>query len=104
MQIRFFALNDDCGLDLVGDIEAAGRFPEVRFEVERHFENFVATIEVRQVLVYCTRLAEDLPGRIVAIEEVYLAHMRGKVKPEQQSRTLTWLIEDACPKVNLNSE
>ena len=97
MQFRFFNLNDDGGLDLVGEIDVAGVFSAVRSEVERQFDYLVSTLKVRQILVLSTSLG-DPPGRIVAAEAVYVAHLSGKVQPERQSRSLLWLIEDYVPK------
>jgi hypothetical protein len=97
MQFRFFALSDDGGLDLVGEIDVIGAFSEVKGQVERHFESVASTFDVRQVLVLCTSLG-DPPGRIVAAEAVYVAHLSGKIKPAQQARSLIWLIEDYVPK------
>jgi hypothetical protein len=97
MQFRFFSLNDDGGLDLVGEINVAGIFSDVRVEVERHFDHLVSTFKVRQILVLSTSLG-DPPGRIVAAEAVYVAHLSGKVQPERQARSLIWLIEENVPK------
>ena len=97
MEFRFFALNDQRNLDPTGQIEAIGPFAEIRFEVERHFDTVVSAAEPRQAIVLCTDLGEP-PGQIVAIEAVYVAHLAGKVKPEQQVRTLVWLVEENVPK------
>jgi len=97
MEFLFFALGDQATLEPIGQIEAAGPFAEVRFEVDRHFDNVVSAAESRQVIVLCTTLGEP-PGQFVAIEAVYVAHLTGKVKPEQQVRTLVWLVEENVPK------
>ncbi|MEX2137692.1 MAG: hypothetical protein WD894_00410 [Pirellulales bacterium] len=97
MQFRFFSLSDEAGLDLVGEIDVTGVFSDVKGAVEQHFENVVSTFAVRQVIVLCTSLG-DPPGRIVAAETVYVAHLSGKVKPPQQSRSLIWLVEESVPK------
>ncbi len=97
MQFRFYNLNDEGALDLVGEIDVAGVFSEVKSEVERQFDYLVSTLKVRQILVLSTSLG-DPPGRILAAEAVYVAHLSGKVQPERQSRSLLWLIEDYVPK------
>lgn len=97
MEFQFFALGDEAKLEQVGAIEANGPFAEIRFDVERHFDNVVSADEPRQVIVLCPKLGES-PGQIVAIEAVYVAHLTGKVKAEQQVRTLVWLVEENVPK------
>jgi hypothetical protein len=97
MQFRFYDVNDEGALDLVGEIDVTGAFSDVKSEVERQFEHFVTTFKVRQILVLSTGLG-DPPGRIVAAEAVYVAHLSGKVQPERQARSLIWLIEDYVPK------
>jgi hypothetical protein len=97
MEFRFYALGNEATLDLVDQIEATGPFAEIKFEVERYFDNIVAAAEARQVIVLCTTMGEP-PGYIVAIEAVYVAHLFGKVRPEQQVRTLNWLVEENVPK------
>jgi hypothetical protein len=97
MEFRFFALGNDAKLEPTGQIDAAGPFAEIKFDVERHFDNVVSSAEPRQVIVLCTTLGEP-PGQIVAIEAVYVAHLTGKVNPEQQVRTLVWLVEENVPK------
>jgi hypothetical protein len=97
MQFRFFSLNDDGALDLVGEIDLTGVFSDVKTEVERHFDHLVSTFKVRQILVLSTSLG-DPPGRIVAAETVYVAHLSGKVQPERQARSLIWLVEENVPK------
>jgi hypothetical protein len=97
MQFRFFALGNEEKLEQVGEIEADGPFAEIRFEVDRHFDNVVAPAEPRQVAVICTKMGEP-PGQIVAVEAVYVAHRTGKVRPEQQVRTLVWLVEESVPR------
>jgi hypothetical protein len=97
MEFRFFALSDEAKLEQVGAIEANGPFAEIRYEVERHFDNVVSAEEPRQVTVICTTMGEP-PGQIVAVEAVYVAHQIGKVRREQQVRTLVWLVEENVPK------
>lgn len=97
MHFRFFALNDEGGWDLISELGTSGPFADVRGEVERHFEELATTLKWRQLILLCTSLG-DPPGRIVAAEAVYVAHLSGKVKPAQQSRSLVWLVEDYVPK------
>jgi hypothetical protein len=97
MEFRFFTLGNEAQLEQVGAIEADGPFAEIRFEVDRHFDNVVSPVEPRQVTVICTNMGEP-PGQIVAVEAVYVAHQTGKVKPEQQVRTLVWLVEENVPR------
>jgi hypothetical protein len=97
MEFRFYALGNEATLDMVGQIEATGPFAEIKFEVERHFDHVIAAAEARQVLVLSSSLGKTR-GHIVAIEAVYLAHLSGKVKPEQQARMLNWLVEENVPK------
>jgi hypothetical protein len=96
MEFCFLALRSEANLDLIGAIEAAGPFGEIRFEVDRHFDTVVSATETRQVIVLCANMGQP-PGQIVAIEAVYLAHLSGRVKPEQQVRTLVWLVEECVP-------
>ena len=98
MRFRFYALSDERALELVGEIDAGGDFSDMKVEVERQFENVVKTLEVRQVLVLCAELG-DPPGHIVAAEAVYVAHLSGKVRQEQQSRSLNWLVEENVPRL-----
>ena len=97
MTFHFFALGSAATLDPLGEIEVAGPFAESKFDVERHFDTIVAKADARQAIVLCTTLGKP-PGHIVAIEAVYMAHLNGKVKPEQQARTLIWLVEENVPK------
>jgi hypothetical protein len=97
MEFRFFALGNEAKLEQVGAIEADGPFAEIRFEVDRHFDNVVSAAEPRQVIVLCTKIGRSL-GQIVAVEAVYVAHETRKVKPEQQVRTLVWLVEENVPR------
>jgi hypothetical protein len=97
MEFRFFALGNDARLEPIGRIDADGPFAEIKFDVERHFDNVVSSAEPRQALVLCTDMG-DPPGQIVAVEAFYVAHKSGRVKPEQQVRTLAWLVEENVPK------
>ena len=97
MQFRFLALSETGALDVVGEIDVPGVFANVKAAVDEHFDHVVSTFGVRQILVLCTSLG-DPPGLIVAAEAVYVAHLSGKIKPPQQTRTLLWLIEDYVPK------
>jgi hypothetical protein len=97
MTFRFLALGDQARLDAVGEIEAGGTFAEVRFDVERHFDNEIARLQAGQTLVLCPDLG-DPPGALVAAETVYMAHVIGRVKPDRQVRTLVWLLDDFVPK------
>jgi hypothetical protein len=97
MEFRFYALGNEAILEPVDHLDATGPFAEIKFEVERHFDNVIAGTCARQVVVLCPSLGKS-PGHIVAIEAVYVAHLSGKVKPEQQVRTLIWLVEENVPK------
>jgi hypothetical protein len=97
MEFRFYALTESATLQLVEQTKATGSFAKARLEVERYFENHIVGKEKRQVLVLCDRIA-DLPGGLVAAEAVYMAHLSGKVREDQQVRTLMWLVEENVPK------
>jgi hypothetical protein len=97
MKFQFYALGNEATLEPVDQLDATGPFAEIKFEVERHFDHVIAAAEKRQVIVLCPSLGKS-PGHIVAIETVYVAHLSGKVKPEQQVRTLIWLVEENVPK------
>jgi hypothetical protein len=97
MLFRYYGLNENVELDLLNELDTSGTFAEVKSAVEARFEEMIATIGVRQVLVLTTSLGEA-PGLIVAAETIYVAHLNGRVKPESQSRSLVWLIEDSVPK------
>jgi hypothetical protein len=97
MLFRYYSLSDDGGLDPIGDWDFTGDFVNVKSDVEKQFEAYVATMKCRQILVLTTSIG-DKPGRIVAAEAVYMAHVSGKVKPEVQARSLVWLVEDYVPK------
>ena len=97
MLFRYLAMNEQAGLDLVGEIDVSGTFAEVKLQVEQHFEHMISTFGLRQILVLSTSLGEP-PGLIVAAEAVYVAHLNERVKSESQARTLGWLIEDAVPR------
>jgi hypothetical protein len=97
MEFRFYALGNEAKLDLVDQTEATGPFAEIKSEVERYFDHVIAAQEARQIVVLCTTMGKP-PGYIVAVEAVYVAHLFEKVKPEQQVRTLNWLVEENVPK------
>jgi hypothetical protein len=97
MTFRFLALGRNSTLNAVGEIEADGTFAEVRFEVERHFDNEIAKFQAGQTLVLCPDLGAP-PGSLVAAETVYMAHVMGRVKPDRQARTLVWLVDDFVPQ------
>jgi hypothetical protein len=97
MKFRFLALNDEAGFDNVGEFEVTGDFAHVRSTVEGRFEDVVGALKVRQLVVFSCDVG-DKPGRIVAAEAVYMAHMNGRVKETEQARSLIWLIEDCVPK------
>jgi hypothetical protein len=97
MKFRFLALNDEAAFDNLGEFDVAGDFSQVKLAVEGRFEGVIGTLKVRQIIVLSGDVG-DRPGRIVAAEAVYMAHMNGKVKESEQARSLIWLIEDYVPK------
>jgi hypothetical protein len=97
MEFRFFAISQALALEPIDQFEAGGSFAEIKFEVDRYFDNVVCANEPRQVIVLCTDMGKP-PGCIVAVETHYLAHESGRVKSDQQVRTLVWVVEENVPK------
>ena len=97
MQYRFYDVGDTGALNLIDELDVEGDFSRAKHEVEQHFDALVGKLRPHQVLVFSSGLGQA-PGLFVAVETIYMAHVWGKVRPDQQVRSLLWLLEDAIPK------
>jgi hypothetical protein len=97
MQFRFYDVGDKGTLNLIDEWDVEGDFSAAKREVEQHFDALVGKLRLHQVLVFSSGLGQA-PGLFVAVETIYMAHLSGRVRPDQQVRSLVWLVEDAIPK------